>query len=140
MDALGQIYSEIKELNSAQRKVFLAIPVLLVGGTEIQTVNLVKVLLSAGYQVVVCCYYEYDDSMVAKVEKTGAKVLLIELRRSESLLKLIIKLRALFMKVRPDPVFQVDGFAYVNHFTLSVFMQINARLGGQVFQDLLNFG
>jgi glycosyltransferase involved in cell wall biosynthesis len=104
MTALGQIYSEIKELNSAQPKVFLAIPVLLVGGTEIQTVNLVKVLLSAGYQVVVCCYYEYDDSMVAKMEKTGAKVLLIELRRSESLLKLIIKLRALFMKVRPDIV------------------------------------
>jgi L-malate glycosyltransferase len=104
MTALGQIYSEIKELNSAQPKVFLAIPVLLVGGTEIQTVNLVKVLLSAGYEVVVCCYYEYDDSMVAKVEKTGAKVLLIGLRRSESLLKLIIKLRAVFMKVRPDIV------------------------------------
>lgn len=77
---------------------------LLVGGTEIQTLNLANVLISAGYQVTVCCYYEFDDSMVSLMKATGARVILMKLERSNGILSLIIKLKRLFKELQPDIV------------------------------------
>ncbi len=87
-----------------QQNVLIAIPVLLVGGTEIQTLNLVSVLLIAGYQVTVCCYYEFESSMVSKMERTGAKVILMKLKRSDGMLSLVCKLKKIVNELQPDIV------------------------------------
>jgi glycosyltransferase involved in cell wall biosynthesis len=87
-----------------RRHVLIAIPVLLVGGTERQTLNLAHVLMSAGYQTTVCCYYEFNDSMVSRMEATGAEVILMKLKRSDGMLSLIFKLRQLIEELKPDVV------------------------------------
>ncbi len=85
-------------------KVLIAIPVLLVGGTEMQTLNLVNVLVGAGCNVTVCCYYEYDQSMVNRFEGTGAKVLLMKYERAKDLWHLAKGLIQLFKTMKPDIV------------------------------------
>jgi L-malate glycosyltransferase len=67
-----------------------------------QTLNLVRVLLNANYRVTVCCYYEFDSSMVAQMENTGAEVLVMRLKRSDGMLSLTSKLETLFKKLKPD--------------------------------------
>lgn len=56
--------------------VLIAIPCLLTGGTEYQTINLVRALREAGYKVVTVCYYEYSPDMVALFESYGSEVVL----------------------------------------------------------------
>jgi len=58
-------------------KVLIAIPCLLLGGTEYQTLNLVKALKESGYDVKVLCYFEYDDRMLTYMNEAGAEVLLM---------------------------------------------------------------
>ena len=67
------------------KTVLIAIPVLLIGGTEVQTLNLVNVLVIAGYKVTVCCYYEYDQSMVNLFKEAGAEVHLMGYERKKGL-------------------------------------------------------
>ena len=57
-------------------KILITIPCLLTGGTEFQTLNLVRVLKSANHTVIVCCYYEYVDKMVDLFALNGAEVVL----------------------------------------------------------------
>ena len=83
------------------KRVLICMPVLRIGGTEIQTLNLVKVLVSIGYYVNVCCYYEYDKSMVSIYRSEGANTVLMGLKRSDGLLPLIRKLRTIFLKIQP---------------------------------------
>jgi hypothetical protein len=52
-------------------KVLMAIAILFTGGTEFQTLNLVRVLVYAGNKITVCCYYEYGESMVCELEMAG---------------------------------------------------------------------
>ena len=59
------------------KKVLIAIPCLMLGGTEYQTLNLVKALKESGYAVTVLCYFEYDATMVQYMEDAGANVLLM---------------------------------------------------------------
>ncbi len=86
------------------RAVLIAIPVLLVGGTEIQTLNLVNVLVGAGYNVAVCCYYEYDQGMVERFEEAGVRVILMKYERAKGLWHLAKGLLQLFRTTRPDIV------------------------------------
>lgn len=86
------------------RSVIIAIPVLLVGGTETQTLNLVKTLANNGYLVKVCCYYEHEASMVAAMETAGTRLVLLDLDRSAGLWHLLGKLRQFFFEERPDIV------------------------------------
>jgi glycosyltransferase involved in cell wall biosynthesis len=85
-------------------RVLIAIPVLLIGGTEMHTLNLIKALASGGYHVSVCCYYDCDSPMVSKFKETGAQIILMGLHRPEGLLPLFIKLMGLFKKVKPTIV------------------------------------
>ena len=55
----------------------ICIPSLLTGGTEIQTLNLVRALVSGGYRVVTVCYYEYTEGMVAQYRAAGSEVELL---------------------------------------------------------------
>ena len=82
----------------------IATPVLLLGGTEIQTLSLIKVLLSCGYRITVCCYYEFDLSMVRQFEASGADVLLMKYERAAGLWHLAKRLIRLFKEQKPDIV------------------------------------
>ena len=62
----------------------IGLPMLLRGGTEIQTLTLANVLREEGYRVTVCCYYEFDNGMVEEFKKGGAEVTLLGLRRPEA--------------------------------------------------------
>jgi len=85
-------------------KIVIAIPVLQIGGTEIQTLNLVKVLVAEGYNVTILCYYEYDETMVSEFQFAGPKVILMSLKRSDGMLHLIQKMKEIFKAVSPDIV------------------------------------
>ena len=55
-------------------KVLICIPCLLTGGTEIQTLNLVKSLIQGKHQVSTVCYFEYLPEMVSRYQEAGSKV------------------------------------------------------------------
>lgn len=57
-------------------KVLIAIPCLLTGGTEIQTLNLVRALVKGEHQVTTACYFEHTENMVKLYEEAGSKVVL----------------------------------------------------------------
>lgn len=54
--------------------IFICIPCLLTGGTEIQTLNLVRALVTGGHQVVTVCYFEYSPEMVIRFQQAGSEV------------------------------------------------------------------
>lgn len=58
--------------------ILICIPCLLTGGTEIQTLNLVRALVSGGYRVVVACYFEYSEAMVGRYRAAGTEVELMQ--------------------------------------------------------------
>lgn len=92
------------------KKVLVAIPCLMLGGTEYQTLNLVKALAENGYTVTVLCYFEYDMTMVKYMEDAGADVILMteSAVRPKKFLKLFMALfsgfRKALKKVKPDVV------------------------------------
>lgn len=55
-------------------KILVCIPCLLTGGTEIQTLNLVRALVSGGHQVVTVCYFEYSPEMIIRFQQAGSEV------------------------------------------------------------------
>lgn len=55
-------------------KVLVCIPCLLTGGTEIQTLNLVRALATGGHQIVTICYFEYSPEMVIRFQQAGSEV------------------------------------------------------------------
>lgn len=57
-------------------KILIAIPCLLTGGTEIQTLNLVRALVLGGHDVTTACYFEHSDYMVGMYEQAGSKVVM----------------------------------------------------------------
>lgn len=85
----------------------ICIPVLLIGGTEVQTLAVVRLLVAAGYRVSVCCYYEFDPGVVERFEDAGAEVLLLQLDRSDGkfclgwIRELVGSLRQVFRDRRP---------------------------------------
>ena len=113
----------IKQFVLIKKSVLIGIPVLNIGGTEIQTLSLVRVLLSAGYQITIYCYYEFNESMVYQMERTGAKVILMKLKRSNGILSLMIKLRRLFNELQPDIV-------HIQYIAPGLVPIIAARLSG----------
>lgn len=96
-----------------QKRVVVTLPVLLVGGTEVQTLQQVRVLVDAGYRVTACCFFQYADVMCAEMEKTGAQVVLLGADRSAGLWSLLRRLVAFFRQERPDIVhvqYMAPGF------------------------------
>lgn len=55
-------------------KVLILIPCLMTGGTEIQTLNLVRALVQGGHQVVTLCYFEHCPEMVIRFQEAGSEV------------------------------------------------------------------
>jgi glycosyltransferase involved in cell wall biosynthesis len=109
--------------NANKQHVIIGIPVLFVGGTERQTLTLVSVLISNGYKVTVCCYYEYDALMVSAMEKIGAEVFLLRLNRADGLRLLLGKLKTLWKEKQPDIV-------HVQYIAPGLIPVIAAKLAG----------
>lgn len=55
-------------------KILVCIPCLMTGGTEIQTLNLVRALISGGHYVVTVCYFEHSQEMVTRFREAGSEV------------------------------------------------------------------
>lgn len=86
------------------RKILIAIPCLLRGGTEIQALLLVRALLELGYDVEVCCYFESDERVVGEFQATGAAVRILGWQRSLSTVGFIRSLIAIFRDMSPATV------------------------------------
>lgn len=84
-----------------RKKIIITSPCLLRGGTEQQTLLLVKALFESGYHVEVFCYFEYDSQMVAELKEVGADVLLLKWSRDAGAMKFIRKLSAIFREKSP---------------------------------------
>ena len=116
-------------MTKQQKKVLIALPVMLVGGTEIQTLSLVRVLIAAGYNVKLCCYYEYDEKVVDWYRKVGAEVILMRLVRNQNkfsfftIFRLIRSLYSLFRRLQPEIV-------HVQYLAPGLIPIIAARLAG----------
>jgi glycosyltransferase involved in cell wall biosynthesis len=91
-----------------EKTVIIALPMLLRGGTEIQTLALVHVLRERRHRVIVVCYYESEMEMVEEFRKEGAEVVLLRLQRENgrlSFTQMLLLLRELdkfFRTVKPD--------------------------------------
>lgn len=89
-------------------KVLVTIPCLLTGGTEIQTLSLIKALCHAGHNVTAVCYFEHADAMIKKYQDAGAQVKLLSSEgKRPSGLRAIWKflrkgLKAVVKETRPD--------------------------------------
>ncbi len=100
----------------APQRVVLAIPVLLAGGTERQTLALATVLRKAGREVLVCCYHEAEPAVVAAFEAAGARVVSLGLPRALGLPAVFLELRRRFRELRPEVVhvqYLAPGFTAV---------------------------
>jgi L-malate glycosyltransferase len=104
-------------------KVVIAIPCLLYGGTEIQTLNLVKSLIFLKHEVTVMCYFEYDDNMVQRFTESGAELRLLKYRRKINFISLIVKLSYEILKITPDVI-------HVQYIAPGVLPIFAARLAG----------
>lgn len=90
-------------------KVLIAIPCLLTGGTEIQTLNLVRALVKGGHQVTTACYFEHTENMVKLYEEAGSKVVLfskagVRLGGVKGILFLLKNLWKIKLSFKPDVV------------------------------------
>lgn len=59
-------------------KVLICIPCLLTGGTEIQTLSIVKALIQGGHQVTTVCYFEFSELMINNYKKAGSDVICLQ--------------------------------------------------------------
>lgn len=90
-------------------KILITIPCLLTGGTEIQTLNLVRALVQGGHQVIVTCYFEYTPAMVQCYQDNGSKVICLSpngtrIGGGKGILFLFKGLREVLKNERPDIV------------------------------------
>lgn len=74
------------------------------GGTEMQTLNLVKTLVGSGHSVTTLCYFEYHQAMVDEFNEAGCTLELMKLDRSILPWQLVGMLRKRFKALRPDVV------------------------------------
>jgi glycosyltransferase involved in cell wall biosynthesis len=87
-------------------KVMICIPQLCTGGTEMVTLQLLRLLRSSGCAVQICVYYGHDAAMVTAAVDNGAEMMLLEREPGGSgeLLQLTRALRARMRAWRPDIV------------------------------------
>lgn len=109
--------------DQSRQHVLITLPVLHVGGTEVQTLSVIRVLGEAGYRITVCCYHEFDTNVVAQFEQAGARVVLLRMQRGEGLLALLFRLRRFFREEQPDIV-------HVQYLAPGLIPIIAARLAG----------
>jgi glycosyltransferase involved in cell wall biosynthesis len=85
-------------------RVIITIPCLLRGGTEMQTLLLVRALIELGYNVEVCCYFEFDKLVVDEFKAAGVKVEILGWSRAIGTIEFIRDLAKIFRVKSPDVV------------------------------------
>lgn len=90
-------------------KVLICIPCLLTGGTEIQTLSIVRALIQGGYQVTTVCYFEFSELMINNYKKVGSDVICLQkdgLRiGGKAVISFLFKgLKSVVKKIKPDIV------------------------------------
>lgn len=85
-------------------KVIIAIPCLLQGGTEIQTLYLAKALVTAHHSVEIVCYFESSPDVVREFEAAGCAVSLLGVDRGVGFLRKIMILKQAFLVRTPDVI------------------------------------
>ena len=88
-------------------KILICIPCLMTGGTEIQTLNLVRALVQGGHEVLTACYFEHAGDMVSRFRQAGSRVELLRPDGSRtggwrSMAALFGGLRRVVRAFRPD--------------------------------------
>jgi len=103
------------------KNILIAIPCLLIGGTEYQTLYTVKALVENNYRVTVVCYFEYDEYMVDLYKKAGANVILLSPtgKRPVSLFKTAKFLFINFKKILKKQTYDVVHMQYMAPGSLS---------------------
>ena len=91
-------------VTALNRKIIIAIPCLMRGGTEMQTILLARALIELGYDVEICCYFESDELVVAEFEAVGVKIQLMGWKRSIGTIAFIRALSKIFRDKSPDVV------------------------------------
>ncbi|MFI3297230.1 MAG: glycosyltransferase family 4 protein [bacterium] len=89
--------------------ILICTPCLLVGGTEIQTLNLVESLVLGGHKVTVLSYFEFDNGMVGRYRNACCDVICLNkggqrLSGLRSILFLFKGLRRVVKMVKPEVV------------------------------------
>ena len=84
--------------------IIISLPCLLVGGTEFQTLQLVKALKSFNQNVVVLVYFEVAAEMIQLYEKEGIEVEVLDWERSLPPWLFVKKLRLVFKQIKPSVV------------------------------------
>jgi len=90
--------------SQSQYHVVVTLPVLLLGGTEMQTRLLVQTLTQAGYAVTVCCFYESDSEMMVMMQEAGARVEVLGQRWEDGLFALLKGVATFMRHEKPDIV------------------------------------
>lgn len=90
-------------------KVLICIPCLLTGGTEIQTLSIVRALVNGGHNVTTVCYFEFSELMINNYRKVGCEVVCLQeegLRiEGKAVVPFLYKgLRSIVKQFRPDIV------------------------------------
>jgi len=104
-------------------RVLLAIPCLMRGGTEMQSLYHAKALLSGGYTVDVVCYFEFDKGVVDDFRQAGCTVSLLHLKRGGGKSAFISVMKDFYRASRPDVL-------HVQYMTPGALSIIAARLAG----------
>lgn len=87
--------------------IFICIPCLMTGGTEIQTLNLVQALTQKAHQVITICYFEYSCEMVTRFQQAGSEVVCLSkdgtrIRGYKGIIFLYKGLRKVLKQYRPE--------------------------------------
>jgi glycosyltransferase involved in cell wall biosynthesis len=85
-------------------RVLICIPCLLQGGTERQTLLLARVLVAAGAQVRLLCYFETDRGVMEEFTSAGVRVRALNFSRKLTLPQLLPRLAAEVRQNAPDVV------------------------------------
>lgn len=83
-------------------KVMIPIAILCYGGTEAQTLHLIKILKRSGYEIEVVCFYENYADVVKEYEDNGASVTLLNLDKKNNKLRLFRSLYKYYFERHPD--------------------------------------
>jgi glycosyltransferase involved in cell wall biosynthesis len=104
-------------------RVLLAIPCLMRGGTEMQTLYLAKALVAAGHRVELVCYFEVEPSVADEFTGAGCRVELLRLERGMPRGEFIGTMKAFYRSARPDVL-------HVQYMTPGALAIIAAKLAG----------
>lgn len=84
--------------------VVITLPCLLRGGTEFQTLQLVKAISNLKIEIVILVFFEVESEMLVLFEREGVEVSCLKFKRSLPVRQFVTKLIGVFRNLRPKVV------------------------------------